>query len=113
MINIKFCFCRESGEVSLAVRGHAGAGGLGGDPVCAGVSALVMALAGAVERMEQQGLLVCNTTAEDGSAQISAAANRDSLGEVLMAFWTVQVGLTEIARRHPDCVELEKPLRVD
>ena len=84
------------GERYLAVRGHAGYGRQGQDIVCAGVSALVYALAG---RLRETGRLERFQSAQ-GYAEIAGT------GDCAREFALVRCGLELLARQYPDRVEV-------
>lgn len=88
------------GERYLAVRGHAGYGGQGQDIVCAGVSALVYALAG---RLQETGRLA-EVVMEPGRADVRGA------GDCAREFALVRRGLEMLAERYPQCVEMGRGL---
>lgn len=102
-------------EAVLFLHGHAGAGPEGHDLVCAGVSALAGALGSAVERMDQNGMLLDmpDVNLLKGYALIQAAPKEEFLDAVLMAFWTIQNGLAELAEQYPENIELVQTLRVE
>lgn len=88
------------GERRLAVRGHAGYGRHGEDIVCAGISALVYALAGT---LEETGRLA-EAVMEPGRADIRGE------GDCTREFALVRRGLELLAERYPQCVEMGRDL---
>ena len=102
-------------EVGLALLGHAGAGPEGHDLVCAGVSALAGALGSAVERMGYSGMLaeIPRVYLLKGCAFIAAEPKEEWMDAVLMAFWTIQNGLSELAEQYPENIEVVRVLFVE
>lgn len=88
------------GERYLAVRGHAGYGRQGQDIVCAGVSALVYALAGTLQETER----LAEAVMEPGWADVWGA------GDCAREFALVRRGLEMLAERYPQCVEMGRGL---
>ena len=88
------------GERYLAVRGHAGYGRQGQDIVCAGVSALVYALAGTLQETER----LAEAVMEPGRAEVTGR------GECCREFALVRCGLEMLARQYPESVELGRDL---
>ncbi len=113
MVKVAFS-CPEAGGFRLRLRGHAGAGAPGHDPVCAGVSTLAHTLAKAVALMEAAGLLAkgAKITLEPGRGEITAVATEDSWEITALAFWTAQVGFAALAEGFPENVALEEVMQV-
>lgn len=109
MIQAKF-HCGDS--IRMELSGHAGAARKGHDLVCAAVSGLACTLAAAVERMD--GLLEQPPRVElrDGYALVEAIPQPDFRTEVLLVFWTIQMGVGSLAERFPGNVQVEEVLRV-
>lgn len=106
--------CHENYDVRMNLLGHAGAGAKGEDLVCAGASALACTLALAVEKLNEQGMLACTPTIilQEGEAEIAAVPKEAFWTEVLMAFWTIQVGIGALAEAFPGNVEMTEVMRV-
>lgn len=102
-------------EVGLVLNGHAGAGPEGHDLVCAGVSALAGALGSAVERMGRNGMLVeiPRVYLFKGYAFIAAEPKEEWMDAVMMAYWTIQNGIVELAEQYPENIELLQVLHVE
>lgn len=102
-------------EVGLTLDGHAGAGPEGHDLVCAGVSALAGALGSAVERMGRSGMLaeIPRVYLFKGCAFIAAEPKEEWMDAVLMAYWTIQNGIVELAEQYPENIELLQVLHVE
>lgn len=89
----------DRAEPRLTLRGHAGEGVPGRDIVCAGVSALVYALALQVEAMEKRGLAAdVHVQLRRGRADIRCRPVEE--GPVLAAFDTVAGGLRVISKSY-------------
>ena len=82
-------------ENRVTLQGHANYAPKGEDVVCAAVSALVYALIGTLEEMNNVRELVIRP----GYATVAAH-------EKTTAFDMVQRGLAQIASKYPQCVEL-------
>ncbi len=102
-------------EVGLVLNGHAGAAPEGHDLVCAGVSALAGALGSAVERMGRNGMLVEIPRVDlfKGGAFIAAEPKEEWMDAVMMAYWTIQNGIVELAEQYPENIELLQVLHVE
>ena len=86
----------------LTVKGHAGAGLYGSDPVCAAVSILVYTLAESVQALEQQKRLSAATVhLRSGCAVISARPRRFQGKALTCAFSTVCNGFRLLAGEYP------------
>ena len=81
----------------VTLQGHAGKAPRGEDTVCAAVSALVYALAGA---LEQQGVLR-ELVLRPGYAMVWAQEGCEAQLGVL------RCGLGQLAARYPECVKVE------
>ncbi len=114
MIHIQF-HCKQGGGVVLRVRGHAGMGAPGADPVCAAVSALTDTAAAAAEYLSRNGLLTGEPWIEGspGVMAVIAQPKPEYLGEVLMVFWTIQVGLNALAKAYPQAVTMTNILKLE
>ena len=94
----------------LECAGHAGYGEIGKDIVCAGISALCMALEAAVEELADEGCAAeVRKHASDGYFSLEAhyvprdIFSRERLNAV---FRTVSAGLAAIEQLHPEHVQL-------
>lgn len=92
------------GEVlCLEVRGHAGAGAPGQDPVCAGVSALVLTLAENVRRQVRRGNAEKpQIRLERGFARVACQPVTDAAPAV---YDTVVAGLALLGRLYPSYIK--------
>lgn len=114
MISVRF-FTGADGGFHLRMRGHAGAGPKGRDLVCAGASTLAFALGRAAEHLEAAGLLSApaRVRLREGEAEISALPRQEFRQETALVFWTVQVGMHELAAAHPARVVLDGVIRLE
>ena len=85
------------GKNCLTVEGHAGYAPKGQDIVCAAVSALVYALIGTLEETEN----VAEMVLRPGYAAVEAKKKT-------AAFDLVRCGLTQLADRYPDFVQVKQ-----
>lgn len=114
MIDIKFRFHPDQGNIRLRIRGHAGDAPRGESLVCAGVSALALTAAECAEEMWNMGLLTRppRVNLKAGDTVIIVTPREDTLSEALMCFWTVQAGLYRLQRHFPGHVHLTQVLQV-
>ena len=95
---MKVCYSELDGPEGLSCRleaaGHAGFAPAGQDIVCAGASALVCALAGALDALGAQGV---QRTLCAGHAAIAA----DDRADVRAAFTVAVTGLRQLAAAYP------------
>lgn len=96
----------------MVMYGHAGSAPKGEDLVCAAASMLAWCLRSTVSRMEE--LLRCppKLVLHRGRAEIIATPRPEYRAEILMAFWTVQNGIAELAQGFPENVKLRQVLKV-
>lgn len=114
MVEAKLMYDKRRNKIRMELRGHAQAGPKGEDLICAGASTLALTAARAAKLMYRQGLLQRNPRVElhSGEALIIATPKEGMEAEVLLPFWTVQVGLSVLAEKWPRHVRLEEVLRV-
>ena len=97
----------EAGGHSLRIRGHAGSGEPGRDLICAGVSALVLALREELLHLEGRGALRFRTLRlEPGDAEIRCDAVPGGEEAVETAFGTVVRGLRLLERLFGEHVQV-------
>ena len=115
MIRSRFYYCAPEGSLHMEVRGHAGWGPKGKDPVCGAVSSLVCTLGEAVERMYHQSMLrrCPRVVLEPGRAEIIAVPKASALREALIVFWFAELGLCGLAEGFPGNVIVEETMTVD
>ena len=97
---IRCRWAQQGEELTLEVTGHAGFAPAGEDLVCAGVTALVYALAQTVE----QWAAAPQISLQPGSALIRAKGEQETLPRLLAAFQTVINGLKLLADQFPEHV---------
>ena len=90
----------------FSCEGHAGYAEKGKDIVCAGISALCMALCARLEDMSLQGMVhLSQVSASDGELTLRAETESgDKMSALLLAcvFETVMAGLTALEADYPD-----------
>lgn len=108
------CFAHGDGTLHLNAEGHAGAGRMGEDVVCAGISALVCTLGEAVWRLYEQGMLerVPRVEIETGTARIIAQPKAQFRESTLMAFWMAELGLGMLMQAYPDNCRMEEMMQI-
>lgn len=96
-------------RLSLAMKGHAGAGQKGSDPVCAACSVLAATLREMVANGVKNGAFYEEPTLHlaGGDALISCAPRADFYIEFLHAYYMAHVGLSLLAADYPECVHTE------
>lgn len=95
-------------QLRMEVSGHAGFAEPGKDIVCAGVSMLVQAMAGALEDAEKRGRTVAGYREKDGTVTVWADPNADCIGEVKAYFKMCVKGIRMIAEEYPKNVEIKE-----
>ena len=95
---------------TLEIQGHAGSAPYGQDLVCAGVSALVYALAQRLTELDHQGAFeeMPRITLSSGSAQISVLATRKYQREVAEDFHLIHSGLMLLQNHYPQCIAVDE-----
>lgn len=102
MTDINFTVDRE--RFVFDCRGHAGTDGKGNDIVCAGISALCIALAVTLKALEETGnVFLSEFGTDDALLHISGEYAGDGLEKIRTgaAMITVLNGLTEIEKMYP------------
>lgn len=89
------------GVCRLCVRGHAGQAPVGQDIVCAGVSALTVALAESAE-LRRKKCISLDIMVEKGNAHIFAVPRAEHAPELMAVFDTAVCGLRHIERAYPE-----------
>lgn len=101
---VRFYIEPRKGE--LRVLGHAGYGEKGSDPVCAGVTALVLTLCRRVEELADQGAVrILALAAEPGAAFVHCVPLPGRAGQPEEAFRVIAAGLRMLAKEYPGYVE--------
>ena len=91
-------------------RGHAGYAPKGQDIVCAGVSALCMALLGRLETLHDEGILrLVKCSAADGEACAEVRTDADAIKALITrhTFETVLAGFQALEEAYPEHVRVE------
>lgn len=98
----------KSGHLCLSVRGHAGAGEVGQDIVCASVSILAYTVAQTVKDAYAAGKLKGhpNILLHKGSSTVSCTPHECFADEMEMAFRFAQTGLNLLQHNYPQYVAL-------
>lgn len=100
---IRVYYARGEGEHELTINGHAGYAEYGKDIVCAGVSAITYALLAWMEHNQEEITQFDELMVEDGQVYITCAGS----DKLTTAFQVALMGLIEIARAHPEYVDIE------
>jgi len=90
--------------------GHAGYSPNGDDVVCAGISALSVALADTVTMMDEHGDLDCPPqiiVGKDGLMTVKVRPKPEAMGKVLLAFLFCQTGMIAIWRGYHEFVSIK------
>lgn len=94
----------------LRIKGHAGAGPIGADPVCAAVSILIYTAAQCAlelyedERLQQWPIVEI----ESGKSLVAADARQAHIGKVGQIFETVMTGFYLLAKQYPQYVTVKE-----
>lgn len=104
MIEIKF----DADKLKLTVKGHAEYAEKGQDIVCAGVSALVGALAITLSDMWEGNSMMKKpiTRLKEGNTLIQAYAKPEYKKTLSLVFYPILEGLDLIARKYPENVSM-------
>ena len=96
----RVCYDRE--DLRLTMEGHAGAGAVGADPVCAALSMLMMTLERRMEDRAERTLPVIRR----GAGSFLIVCSPEGRDEALCreSFDTVAAGLSLLAENRADCV---------
>ena len=90
---------------TLVCAGHAGFAEEGPDVLCAGISALTIALdERLMALMAQRRLTAYRRVVKPGSVRLTAAGD----GAVAEAFGTAAAGLSALAKRYPACLQCKR-----
>jgi len=95
-------------RMRMEVDGHAGGGEKGKDIICAGVSALVGALVGALQDAEKRGRCDMDYESKDGHAVVWADPSMGCSNEVRAYFRMCIKGMRMIAEEYPGNVKMEE-----
>lgn len=89
-------------EMTLEASGHAGQAEAGKDIVCAGISALTLALANMVLEEEAKGKIKAEAKADNGRLRVHVKAKGKALERVRAYYRLVVGGLKDIKSEWPD-----------
>lgn len=108
MITARFDYDKESGSISMDVKGHAGFAELGKDPVCAGASVLAMTVAQSVKFLEEEGKLrkQAHLVIRNGRTLVVAVPKEEHYFETLHTFFVGETGMQLLAASYPESVQL-------
>lgn len=102
----------KTGNISLSVKGHAGAAEVGQDLICASASILAYTAAQLVKDYANSGYLkkTPKILMKSGSSTITCTPKKEYFDEVAHTFYVVQTGLNLLAHNYPQYITLEKML---
>lgn len=93
----------------IKMNGHAGHGEIGKDIVCAGASALWLAVASKMEKEQRLCHVTVSFHQEKGNTAIFIKTIKPGYEERIREVWdTFICGMQVIASNYPDCVSLKK-----
>lgn len=96
---------RSENQYGITVNGHAGQAEQGKDVVCAGVSAIVQALAECLER-NRDSLSLCEVEIQSGYARIHALPSEAFEQECKGIFAVARCGLEQLSKAFPQFVKI-------
>ena len=98
------------GRMRITVEGHAGAAKEGEDIVCAGISMMVNALAGALEEAQERGRTTFTYERDDraGIARIQANPQMGSMAEIKAYFRMCVRGLQMLKNQYPRNIDIKE-----
>lgn len=107
MINVRFYV--NKGKLCMKAEGHAASAPAGEDIVCAGVSALSVALADTLMLMDTHGQMEAppQIRMDNGNATIKVRPEKKALGAVLIVFTVIQSGMIAIMRGYPEYIRVK------
>lgn len=96
-------------DMYIRVRGHAGAGQVGEDIVCAGISALTQALLNQLREEEEQKHIQLDWVMMPGQLEIKSRAKTEHYRRSVRDYYRVTVtGLKAIQENNPGNIELKE-----
>ena len=109
MVTAEFLTDKDSGSITMKLSGHAGAGEVGKDIVCASASILAYTVAQTLQFMYGEGQLQKkpHIKLDPGDCIITAKPKDDAYAEVLHTFFVAQVGYSLLAKNYPQFVDLK------
>lgn len=99
----------KTGNISLSIKGHAGAAEVGQDIVCASASILAYTVAQLVKDYSASDMLKKKPTImlKKGSSTVTCSPKNEYYDEVKHSFYVVLTGLSLLAHNYPQYVVLE------
>lgn len=109
MVNAIFFSKPEEGTLTMRVSGHAQSDEKGKDLICASASILAMTLAYAVGYADQEKKFLQKPDVQmiDGKTWITVKPTMDAFGEILHAFFIIQMGFCLLSDAYPDNVTVK------
>lgn len=100
------------GRMRITVEGHANAAKAGEDIVCAGISMMVNALAGALEEAQERGRTTFTYERDDraGRARIQANPKMGSMAEIKAYFRMCVKGLKMVQAEYPKYIRVREEI---
>ena len=113
MIKAVFKVNEDSGEITLSVKGHAGAGGVGYDIICASATILAYTLAQNVTTMNEVGRLKeePKVKLKEGEILVSCIPTAEAFEEVFHAYIVILGGYMLLAKNYKQYVRC-RPFKV-
>ena len=95
-------------ELKLSASGHAGAGVVGTDLICAGISVLTYALLNQLLDAEERGRIRLDYKLDEKSGDISmrASPNAGYIGEITAYYRVIMTGLRTLAEHYPENIKI-------
>ena len=99
-------------EHSVTMVGHAGTAPRGYDLVCAGASALCLAMAQVLQENEDKLKHKAHVIIKEGDVSMRWEAKPKYEKALLQCLYAIHTGLRVLAYNHPDCIALEQPSKI-
>ena len=99
----------DTGNISLSIKGHAGAAEVGQDIVCAAASILAYTVAQLVKDYSANNMLKNKPTImlHKGSSTVTCSPKKEYFDEVYHTFFVVQTGLNLLAHNYPQYLDIK------
>ena len=96
-------------DMYLHCKGHAGGGPAGQDIICAGISALTMALLNQLNEEEEKGTIRSRWTMEPGEMILKAEVKEPKHRRDIKNYYTVIImGLRALAENYPENIKIRE-----
>lgn len=96
-------------DMYLHCKGHAGGGPAGQDIICAGISALTMALLNQLNEEEEKGTIRSRWTMEPGEMILKAEAKEPRHKKTIRDYYRVVImGLRAMAENYPEHIDIRE-----